>query len=251
LFLAVSAVAGLSIGYILLFFGTWFIVTGFYYRLPDLSAIAVIVVAFAAGIAEKGFPGLAPLPMPWLVVPSPSDIPGALWSMVVPQALLTLTNAILATSLLTSDLFKTEVRPARLSRTIGLMNLASVPFGGFPMGHGAGGMAGQYRFGARTGGANVYAGLILLLLAFLFASPAMLGLVSGGFFAALLVFAAIEMAKLRVEDGFISGDRDDSDPLPRREHDDCFCCGNLCCVCTEGHQAAPGDGENAYLMLSP
>lgn len=308
LVLAVSAVAGLSIGYILLFFGIWFIVTGFYYRLPvpvepmkviavvaisenmsagqiavaglilgllflslgfwkwldhleeyiprsvirgiqlalallllrtsagllsgdvmvflgalalmtvlygisrltrlpDLSAIAVIVVAFAAGIAVKGFPGFAPLLMPRLVVPSPSDIPVALWSMVVPQALLTLTNAILATSLLTSDLFKTEVRPARLSRTIGLMNLASVPFGGFPMGHGAGGLASQYRFGARTGGANVYAGLILLLLAFLFASPAMLGLVSGGFFAALLVFAAIEMAKygLKTDSYLVTG----------------------------------------------
>jgi len=308
LVLAVSAVAGLSIGYILLFFGIWFIVTGLYYRLPvpvepmkviavvaisenmsagqiavagiilgilflslgfwkwldlleeyiprsvirgiqlgltllllrtsagllsgdvmvflgalalmtvlyglsrftrlpDLSAIVVIVVAFAAGIAVKGFPGLAPLPMPQIVVPSPSDIPSALWSMVVPQALLTITNAILATSLLASDLFKKEVRPARLSRTIGLMNLTSVPFGGFPMSHGAGGLAGQYRFGARTGGSNVYAGIILLLLAFFFASPAMLGLVSGGFFAALLVFAAIEMAKygLKTDSYLVTG----------------------------------------------
>jgi len=34
LILAVSAIAGLSLGYILLFFGIWFIITGFYYRLP-------------------------------------------------------------------------------------------------------------------------------------------------------------------------------------------------------------------------
>src|SRR5665647_2116097 len=48
--------------------------------------------------------------------------------------------------------------------TIGFMNLTSVPFGGMPMCRGAGRMAGQFRYGARTGGANVYAGLILIAL---------------------------------------------------------------------------------------
>jgi len=37
------------------------------------------------------------------------------------------------------------------------MNLTSVPFGGFPMCHGSGGLAAQYRFGARTGGQTLLA----------------------------------------------------------------------------------------------
>jgi len=296
LVLAVSAVAGLSLGYILLFFGLWFIITGFYYQIPvpiepmkviavvaiaenmnagqiaaaglilgllffalgygkwldllekyiprsvirgiqlglallllrtsvgfmtgdllifvlglalmagmyavtrmtgfpDLSAVMLIAVAFCLGVILHGFPAMALLPLPHLVLPTPADIPVALGTLVIPQALLTITNAILATSLLTKDLFGQEVRPARLSRTIGLMNLTSIPFGGFPMCHGAGGMAGQYRFGARTGGANVYAGVFFLLLAFLFASPDVLSLISGGFYGALLVFVALELGR--------------------------------------------------------
>lgn len=296
LILAVSAIAGLSIGYILLFFGIWFIITGMYYRLPvpiepmkviavvaiagnmsagqiaaaglilgilflafgygrwldllekyipksvirgiqlglalllfrtsvgfmtgdllifglalalmvgmyvtarimkipDLSALILIAVAFVVGILTQGFPGFALLPPPAFILPSIENIPAALGILVVPQALLTITNAILATSLLTKDLFGHEVRPARLSRTIGLMNLTSIPFGGFPMCHGAGGMAGQYRFGARTGGANIIAGIFFLILAFLFASPGILGLISGGFYGALLVFVALELGR--------------------------------------------------------
>ena len=87
-----------------------------------------------------------------LVLPVPSDFPSALATLVLPQLVLTIANAILATSLLTKDLFGKDVPPKKFSTTIGLMNLTSVPFGGFPMCHGAGGLAGQYRYGARTGG---------------------------------------------------------------------------------------------------
>lgn len=45
----------------------------------------------------------------------------------------------------------------------GAMNLISPCIGGIPMCHGAGGMAGHIRFGARTGGALVILGIIMLL----------------------------------------------------------------------------------------
>jgi hypothetical protein len=165
------------------------------YRLPDLSSIVVIIIAFAAGIYLQGLPPFAPPSLPSLVIPTAQDMLTALTVLVVPQVILTLTNAILATSLLATDLFSADIRPKKLSGTIGLMNLTSVPFGGMPMCHGAGGLAGQYRFGARTGGANVYAGLILISFALLFTSPAWLTLISPGFYAALLVFVAIELGR--------------------------------------------------------
>ncbi|MDD1715458.1 MAG: putative sulfate/molybdate transporter, partial [Methanolinea sp.] len=107
-----------------------------FFRLPDLSAILLVVLAFGLGILMHGIPPFTLLPFPSLFIPSLADLPGAAADLVVPQALLTITNAILATSLLTRDLFSRDVPPARLSRTIGLMNLTSVPFGGFPMCHG-------------------------------------------------------------------------------------------------------------------
>ena len=114
---------------------------------------------------------------------------------MLPQVVLTITNAILATSLLTKDLFAKEVPPKKFSTSIGLMNIFSVPFGGFPMCHGAGGLAGQYRYGARTGGANIYAGLIFLILALFFSSPQVLSIIAVGVLGALLVFVGIEMCR--------------------------------------------------------
>jgi len=43
---------------------------------------------------------------------------------------------------------------------MGVMNVVASFFGGMPMCHGAGGFAGQYYFGARTGGAPIMEGLI-------------------------------------------------------------------------------------------
>jgi xanthine/uracil permease len=48
------------------------------------------------------------------------------------------------------------------------MNLLSASVGGVPMCHGAGGMAGHVQFGARTGGALVIVGVVLLATATLF-----------------------------------------------------------------------------------
>jgi hypothetical protein len=163
--------------------------------IPDLSAIVVIAVGLIAGIALYGVPPISLIPAPTLVIPLPSDFSSAFATLVLPQVVLTITNAILATSLLTKDLFKQDVPPKKFSTTIGLMNLISVPFGGFPMCHGAGGLAGQYRYGARTGGANVYAGLIFIILALFFTSPQVLSIIAVGVLGALLVFVGIEMGR--------------------------------------------------------
>lgn len=104
--------------------------------IPDLSALVIIGVGVSIGIIIHGFPAMHILAFPSLVIPAPVDYLNSMYSLVPSQALLTVTNAILATILLTKDLFKVDVPAARLSRTIGLMNLTSVPFGGFPMCHG-------------------------------------------------------------------------------------------------------------------
>ena len=183
--------AALSIGIILAFF-----VASQRTRIPDISALIVILIGLCVGIVTQGMPPLRLIPLPSFIIPLPSDFIAGTWELAIPQIPLTLTNAILATSLLTHDLFpKRGVDPDRLSRTIGAMNLISTPLGGFPMCHGAGGLAAMYRFGARTGGANIIAGVFILIFAVAFAPPEVLTLIPLGVFGALLVFVAIELGK--------------------------------------------------------
>lgn len=170
-----------------------------YRKFPDLSSLCVIAVGILAGLVLNGIPPMSFIPAPQLVIPVPADFSSALWTLVLPQLVLTIANAILATSLLTTDLFRQEIPPKKLSTTIGLMNLVSVPFGGFPMCHGAGGLAGQYRYGARTGGADIFAGLIFIVLALFFSSPEVLSIIPVGILGALLVFVGLELIRHSVK----------------------------------------------------
>ena len=117
----------------------------------------------------------------------------------MPQAPLTLGNAIIGTAVENNELFPD--RPAKV-KTIaidhGVMNLFSTAIGGIPICHGAGGMAGHVRFGARTGGALVILGVIVLILGLFFSDwmvtifkffpPSILGVI--------LFFTGLELASI-------------------------------------------------------
>lgn len=86
--------------------------------------------------------------------------------LAVPQVPLTLGNAVIAVTEENNRLFPDRtVSEKKVAITTGIMNLLAPPLGGVPMCHGAGGMAGHVRFGARTGGALIILGTILVLLA--------------------------------------------------------------------------------------
>jgi len=81
------------------------------------------------------------------------------------QIPLTATNAVIATSVLIKSYWPDNpVSERRLSMNMGIMNMILPFFGGMPLCHGAGGLAGQYYFGARTGGANIIEGLVEIIL---------------------------------------------------------------------------------------
>jgi len=91
--------------------------------------------------------------------------------LVIPQLPLTLGNAVVATARENNRLFPDRaVSESKLMVSTGVMNLGSAFVGGVPMCHGAGGMAGHVRFGARTGGAPIILGVILLTLACFFSA---------------------------------------------------------------------------------
>lgn len=102
--------------------------------------------------------------------PAAEEWRAAAITLLPAQLPLTLLNSVVAVCLLSGDYFPGRgVRPDRMAASVGLMNLLTVPLGGMPVCHGAGGLAAQHHFGARTGGAvallgglKVIGGLALL-----------------------------------------------------------------------------------------
>lgn len=89
--------------------------------------------------------------------------------LAIPQLPLTLGNAMIAIREENNRLFPARpVTESTVATSTGLMNLWAAAVGGVPMCHGAGGMAGHVAFGARTGGAPIILGIVLLCLAVLF-----------------------------------------------------------------------------------
>lgn len=95
-----------------------------------------------------------------------SDVLVGVVFLALPQVPLTLGNAIIGITEENNRLFPNRpVTERGVSISTGLMNLFGSTVGGVPMCHGAGGMAGHVRFGARTGGASIIFGFALLLMA--------------------------------------------------------------------------------------
>ena len=89
--------------------------------------------------------------------------------LALPQVPLTLGNAVIAITEENNRLFpRRPVSENRIATSTGLINMFGAGVGGVPMCHGAGGMAGHIQFGARTGGAVVILGVVLLLTAIFF-----------------------------------------------------------------------------------
>jgi MFS superfamily sulfate permease-like transporter len=130
----------------------------------------------------------------------------------LPQAPLTLGNAIIGTVAENNEYFSDRKITAKtISIDHGVMNLISTFMGGIPMCHGAGGMAGHIRFGARTGGALVILGVIVLSTGlFLSDSVSLIFQVfPRSILGVILFFAGVELAlvvkdvKLRKENLFV------------------------------------------------
>jgi len=82
--------------------------------------------------------------------------------LALPQVPLTLGNAIVAPVEFNNRAFPDrQVNARKLAFSTGVMNTLGSLIGGVPMCHGAGGMAAQVSFGARSGGAPIIIGVLL------------------------------------------------------------------------------------------
>ncbi|PWZ14785.1 Molybdate transporter 1 [Zea mays] len=120
------------------------------------------------------------------------------WEGAVPQLPLSVLNSVIAVCKLSSDLFpeRAELSPARVSVSVGLMNFVGCWFGAMPCCHGAGGLAGQYRFGGRSGASVVFLAIGKLALGLVFGNSfvTILGQFPIGILGVMLLFSGIELA---------------------------------------------------------
>lgn len=133
--------------------------------------IALILFLFGLAVAYINHPAtLSDLSL-GLYLPSfnplyTEDFRQGFFSMAIPQIPLTTLNSVIAVCALSMDLFpRTPAKPRPVSISVGMMNLVGCWFGAMPMCHGAGGLAGQYRFGARSNASIIFLGVMKMLLA--------------------------------------------------------------------------------------
>ena len=172
-------------------------------RYPAMLALLAygVIVAFIMNPALLGDLSRVSIRFrfPYVGIPriSWSELMAGFIILGLPQAPLTLGNAIIGTVAENNKYFPDRPVTAKtISIDHGVMNLLSPCIGGIPLCHGAGGMAGHIRFGARTGGALVILGLIILF-AGLFLGDSIsfiLQVFPRSVLGVILFFAGIELA---------------------------------------------------------
>ena len=119
--------------------------------------------------------------------------------LMIPQLPLTLGNAVFAASDSCHSLWGKQaerVNPSRLGLSIGISDLFIGLFSGFPVCHGAGGIAAHAQFGGKTGGTTIIIGMILIIAAVFEPFTAILFLIPVPILGAMLLFDSWRMIVL-------------------------------------------------------
>jgi hypothetical protein len=172
---------------------------------PALLAIALgVAYAFTFDLEVAQLAAGVGVSLPAFQVPSLDAIASGFVLLALPQIPLSLGNSLLATRQIAADLFpERRVTIRRLGFTYATMNLIAPWFGGVPVCHGSGGLAGHYTFGARTGGSLVIYGALYVVAGLFFAGAfaTVVRVFPLPVLGVLLLFEAIALIKL-VRDQF-------------------------------------------------
>jgi SulP family sulfate permease len=130
--------------------------------------------------------------------PARADFTFALFALVLPQLPMTMGNAVIAYTDLSSEYFpdkSSSVTNRKACVSMALANFFSFSLGGMPLCHGAGGLAAHYRFGARTAGSNLMIGGLFVGLAILFGNSIVqvFNLIPMSLLGVLLIFAGAQL----------------------------------------------------------
>ncbi|KAI9671910.1 MAG: hypothetical protein M1817_002359 [Caeruleum heppii] len=137
---------------------------------------------------------------PSLHAPSFDAFKTGIISAGVGQLPLTILNSVIAVNHLSTDLLPQLAPPSTtaLGYSIAGINLVGCWFGAMPVCHGSGGLAAQYRFGARTGASVIILGVFKLLLGLIF-GESLVGVLQRfpkAFLGVMVIAAGLELAKV-------------------------------------------------------
>ncbi|PTB69992.1 hypothetical protein BBK36DRAFT_1189167 [Trichoderma citrinoviride] len=162
--------------------------------------LALVLALIQVSLSHQSLPWFH-VWQPHFVLPSwigHGDAP-ALW-MAIGQLPLTTLNSIIAVSALAADLLPDLPAPSvtSIGLSVALMNLTGTWFGAMPVCHGAGGLAAQFRFGARSGASVIFLGLLKIALGLLFGETLvnLLKQYPKGLLGVMVVAAGLELAKV-------------------------------------------------------
>ncbi|CAN8106412.1 unnamed protein product [Discula destructiva] len=174
--------------------------------------LGLLLAVLAVVLQDPHAPGKhSPSGLPgWRIWHPTVSVPGfgasEAWTMAVAQLPLTTLNSVIAAAALAAELMAGPPFPhgattptvTELGVSVALMNLIGCWFGAMPVCHGAGGLAAQYRFGARSGASVVLLGTVKLLLG-LFLGTTLLDLLAGfpkAVLGVMVIAAGLELAKV-------------------------------------------------------
>lgn len=161
-----------------------------------LVGVSILVVALLRIEPLESAEGMAAV-LPSL--PHWSYFADALIFLMLPQLPLTLGNAVFAANDACHALWGQQakrVNPTRLSMSIGLSDTVIGLLGGFPVCHGAGGIGAHAQFGAKTGGATIIMGSILIICGLFSPLSTFLFLIPVPLLGAMLLFDSWRMMTL-------------------------------------------------------
>ena len=184
-------------------------------RFPSLFALLLLGLGWTwhqrpealAGLATIGFELRWPA-FAWPAISAHDLLVGTVL-LALPQTPLTLGNAIIGIRAENNRLFpQRSVADRTVALSTGCMNLFGSAVGGVPMCHGAGGMAGHVAFGARTGGAVVILGTLLLVLALAFSGSVttLFGLVPLALLGTILFITGWQLGTAQIRHGRAAGE---------------------------------------------
>ncbi|KAI8150321.1 hypothetical protein BJV82DRAFT_586756 [Fennellomyces sp. T-0311] len=151
------------------------------YRTRIPSALILFLIGLIFALIRMFGTERDTLGLPWpvagghypdtIIRPTPEEFRTGFATAGVGQIPLTALNSVIALSALIDDLFPDHhADTATISMSVGAMNLIGCWFGSMPFCHGSGGLAGQYRFGARSEVSVILLGICKLILGIIFGS---------------------------------------------------------------------------------
>jgi hypothetical protein len=165
-------------------------------------ALAMFVLGLIISIFITGIHHLPSVSLwhPSIFVPTWANLKVGALDAGLGQIPLTTLNSVIAVSYLSADLLPHVPTPGvtSIGLSVALMNLIGGWFGAMPVCHGSGGLAAQYRFGARSGASIIMLGIFKVLLGLVF-GESLVGLLleyPKALLGVMVLAAGLELAKV-------------------------------------------------------